>query len=207
VYYYITLMNENYVHPAMPQGAEEGILKGMYLLRESKSKSKQRVQLLGSGTILREVEAAAELLEKDWGVGADVWSATSFTELRRDGLAAERWNMLHPEGKQKISFVEKSLEERPAGPVVAASDYIKTFADQIRPFVPKDRAYRVLGTDGFGRSDSRAQLRHFFEVSRTFVAIAALKALADQGEIKPKVVADAIKKYGIDPAKADPTTV
>ncbi|HSE47948.1 MAG TPA: pyruvate dehydrogenase (acetyl-transferring), homodimeric type [Terriglobales bacterium] len=207
VYYYITLMNENYQHPPMPQGAEPGILKGMYLLRESKAKHKNRVQLLGSGTILREVEAAAELLEKDWGVAADVWSATSFTELRREGLAVERWNLLHPEGKQKVSFVEKSLKERPAGPVIASSDYIKTFADQIRPFVPKDRAYRVLGTDGFGRSDSRSRLRYFFEVNRCFVAVAALKALAEQGEIKPKVVADAIKKYEIDPDKADPTTV
>jgi pyruvate dehydrogenase E1 component len=162
---------------------------------------------MGSGTILREIEAAAELLEKDWGVAADVWSATSFTELRREGLAAERWNLLHPEAKPKLSYVEKSLKERPAGPVVAASDYIKTFADQIRPFIPKDRAYRVLGTDGFGRSDSRAKLRHFFEVNRYFVAIAALKALADQGDIKPTTVADAIKKYGIDPEKADPTTV
>jgi len=207
VFYYLTLMNENYEHPAMPQGTQEGILKGMYLLRESKSKAKQRVQLLGSGTILREVLAAAEMLEADWGVAADVWSATSFTELRRDGLAAERWNMLHPEGKQRVSFVEKSLKDRPAGPVIAASDYIKTFADQIRPFVPKDRAYRVLGTDGFGRSDSRAKLRHFFEVDRNFVAVAALRTLAEQGEVKPKVVADAIKKYGIDPEKADPTTV
>jgi pyruvate dehydrogenase E1 component len=207
VFYYITLMNENYEHPALPQGAEAGILKGMYLLRESKSKAKPRVQLLGSGTILREVEAAAQLLEADWGVAADIWSATSFTELRRDGLAAERWNMLHPEAKPKISFVEKMLKERPAGPVIAASDYIKTFAEQIRPFVPKERVYRVLGTDGFGRSDSRAKLRHFFEVNRYFVTIAALKALADQGEGKPKVVADAIKKYGIDPEKADPATV
>jgi pyruvate dehydrogenase E1 component len=207
VFYYITLMNENYEHPAMPQGVEQGILRGMYLLKESKTKNKQRVQLLGSGTILREVEAAAELLEKDWGVAADVWSATSFTELRRDGLAADRWNMLHPEGKQKTSFVEQALKERPAGPVVAASDYIKTFAEQIRPFVPKDRTYRVLGTDGFGRSDSRAKLRHFFEVNRNFVAIAALKALADQGEVKARTVADAIKKYGIDPDKADPTKV
>jgi pyruvate dehydrogenase E1 component len=206
VYYYITLMNENYEHPAMPQGAEQGILKGMYLLRESKSKNKQRVQLMGSGTILREVEAAAELLEKDWGVAADVWSATSFTELRRDGLAAERWNMLHPESKPKVPYVTKVLSDKP-GPVVAASDYVKTFADQIRPFVPKDRVYRVLGTDGFGRSDSRAKLRHFFEVNRFFVAVAALKALADQGEGKPKAVADAIKKYGIDPEKADPTRV
>jgi pyruvate dehydrogenase E1 component len=207
VYYYITLMNENYEHPAMPQGVEPGILKGMYLLKESKTRNKSRVQLLGSGTILREVEAAAELLEKDWGVAADVWSATSFTELRRDGLAAERWNLLHPEGKQKISFVEKMLKERPAGPVVAASDYIKTFADQIRPFVPKERSYRVLGTDGFGRSDSRSRLRYFFEVNRCFIAVAALKALAEQGEVKPKTVAEAIKKYDIDPEKADPTTV
>jgi pyruvate dehydrogenase E1 component len=212
VFYYITLMNENYEHPAMPKGQGEenvrqGILKGMYLLRESKAKHKTRVQLLGSGTILREALAAAEMLEADWGVAADVWSATSFTELRRDGLAAERWNLLHPEGKQKISLVEKMLKERPAGPVVAASDYMKTFAEQIRPFVPKDRTYRVLGTDGFGRSDSRAKLRHFFEVNRNFVVIAALRALADQGEGKPKAVADAIKKYGIDPEKADPTTV
>jgi pyruvate dehydrogenase E1 component len=207
VYYYITLMNENYEHPAMPQGVEAGILKGMYLLRESKSKAKARVQLLGSGTILREVEAAAELLEKDWGVAADVWSATSFTELRRNGLAADRWNMLHPESKPHVPYVSECLEKRPAGPVVAASDYVKTFADQIRPFMPKDRIYRVLGTDGFGRSDSRAKLRHFFEVNRYFVTIAALKALADQGDGKAKAVADAIKKYGIDPEKADPTTV
>jgi pyruvate dehydrogenase E1 component len=200
-------MNENYEHPAMPKGVEQGILQGMYLLRESKSKNKPRVQLLGSGTILREVLAAAEMLEADWGIAADVWSATSFTELRREGLAADRSNMLHPEGKQKISFVEKMLKERPAGPVVAASDYMKTFAEQIRPFVPKDRVYRVLGTDGFGRSDSRAKLRHFFEVNRNFVVVAALKALADQGEGKPKAVADAIKKYGIEPDKADPTTV
>jgi pyruvate dehydrogenase E1 component len=178
----------------------------MYLLRESRSKAKPRVQLLGSGTVLREVEAAADLLEKDWGVAADIWSATSFTELRRDGLAADRWNMLHPEAKPRVPYVAKVLEGK-AGPLIAASDYMKTFADQIRPFIPKDRAYRVLGTDGFGRSDSRAKLRHFFEVNRYFVAIAALKALADQGEGKAKAVADAIKKYGIDPEKADPTTV
>jgi pyruvate dehydrogenase E1 component len=207
VFYYLTLMNENYEHPAMPQGAQEGILKGMYLLKDTKNKSKLRVQLLGSGTILREVLAAAEMLEADWGVAADVWSATSFTELRRDGLAAERWNLLHPEAKPRASYVEKMLKERPAGPVVAASDYIKTFAEQIRPFVPKERAYRVLGTDGFGRSDSRAKLRHFFEVNRNFVVVAALKTLAEQGDVKAKVVADAIKKYGIDSEKADPTTV
>jgi pyruvate dehydrogenase E1 component len=207
VFYYITLMNENYEHPAMPQGAEEGILKGLYLLKESKSKHKLRVQLLGSGTILREVEAAAALLESDWGVAADVWSATSFTELRRDGLAAERWNLLHPEAKPRVPHVAQMLEKRPADPVVAASDYMKAFADQIRPFVPQGRSYRVLGTDGFGRSDSRARLRYFFEVNRHFVVVAALKSLAEQGDLKPKQVAEAIRKYGIDPEKADPATV
>ena len=203
VYYYITVMNENYEHPGMPAGVEDGILKGMYLLRESKSKAKARVQLMGSGTILREVLAAAELLEADWGVAADVWSATSFTELRRDGLAAERWNLLHPEDKPRPSYVEACLAKR-KGPVIAASDYIKTFADQIRPFVPRDRVYRVLGTDGFGRSDSRAKLREFFEVNRAFVTVAALKALAEQGEGKLKTVTEAIRKYGIDPDKPDP---
>jgi pyruvate dehydrogenase E1 component len=206
VFYYITLMNENYEHPALPAGAEQGILKGMYLLTESKSKAKQRVQLMGSGTILREVEAAAALLEKDWGVAADVWSATSFTELRRDGLAAERWNLLHPEDKPKVPYVTQSLEKR-SGPVIAASDYMKTFAEQIRPFIPGGRTYKVLGTDGFGRSDSRAKLRYFFEVNRHFVVVAALKALAEAGEVKAKTVSEAIRKYGIDPNKPDPTTV
>jgi pyruvate dehydrogenase E1 component len=206
VYYYITVMNENYEHPAMPEGVEEGILKGMYLLKASPSKAKSRVQLLGSGTILREVQAAAELLEKDWGVAADVWSATSFNELRRDGLSAERWNLLHPEDTPRVSHVEQCLSGR-AGPVVAATDYMKVFADQIRPFVPRDKVYRVLGTDGFGRSDTRAQLRHFFEVNRYWIVIAALKALAEQGDIKARSVSEAIKKYDIDPAKPDPTTV
>ncbi|OGA00949.1 MAG: pyruvate dehydrogenase (acetyl-transferring), homodimeric type [Betaproteobacteria bacterium RIFCSPLOWO2_02_67_12] len=206
VFYYITVMNEAYEHPALPAGVEKGILKGMYLLRESKSAAKPRVQLMGSGTILREVLAAAELLEADWGVAADVWSATSFTELRRDGLAAERWNLLHPEGAPRLPYVAQCLANR-AGPVVAASDYIKAFADQIRAFMPSGRAYRVLGTDGFGRSDSRAKLRHFFEVSRHFVVLAALRALADQGERKAGDVARAIAQYGIDPAKPDPATV
>jgi pyruvate dehydrogenase E1 component len=205
VYYYITVMNENYEHPAMPEGAQAGILKGMYLLRPSASAAKSRVQLLGSGTILREVLAAAELLESDWGVAADVWSATSFNELRRDGLAAERWNLLHPEDEPRVPYVAQCLRGHP-GPVVAASDYVKSFADQIRPFVPRERVYRVLGTDGFGRSDSRAKLRYFFEVNRHFVAIAALKSLADAGEAKPRTVAEAIRRYGIDPAKADPST-
>jgi pyruvate dehydrogenase E1 component len=178
----------------------------MYPFRESNAKSKARVQMLGSGTILREVIAAADLLEKDWNVAADIWSATSFTELRRDGLAAERWNMLHPEDQSRVPYVTQCLEKS-AGPVIAASDYMKTFADQIRPFIPKGRVYKVLGTDGFGRSDSRAKLRHFFEVNRYFIAIAALKALADGGELKAKTVAEAIKKYGIDPNKPDPTTV
>jgi len=205
VFYYITVMNENYEQPAMLSGAEEGILKGMYLFREG-SKRKQRIQLMGSGTILREVIAAGELLESDWGIAADIWSATSMTELRREGLAIDRWNMLHPQAQPRVPYVTQCLEKR-AGPIVAATDYIKTYADQIRPYVPRERVYRVLGTDGYGRSDSRAKLRHLFEVNRYFVAIAALKALADQGEAKPKVVADAIKKYGIDPEKPGPTTV
>jgi pyruvate dehydrogenase E1 component len=206
VFYYLTLMNENYEHPAMPKGVEEGILRGMYLLRESGMKGKLRVQLMGSGTILREVLAAAELLEKDWGVAADVWSATSFTELRREGLATERWNMLHAADKPRVPYVTQRLEKH-SGPVVAASDYMKTFADQIRPFIPKERVYRVLGTDGFGRSDSRAKLRHFFEVDRSFITVAALKALADQGEATAKTVGEAVRKYGLDPEKPDPTTV
>jgi pyruvate dehydrogenase E1 component len=206
VFYYITLMNENYEHPALPEGVEDGILRGLYLLRPSVAKAKHRVQLLGSGTILREVIAAADLLEKDWGVAADVWSATSFTELRRDGLACERWNLLHPEEKPRVAYVTQTLTAH-AGPIVAASDYMKIFADQIRPFMPADRRYRVLGTDGFGRSDTRAKLRHFFEVNRYFVVIAALKSLAEDGLIKPKLVSEAINKYGIDINKADPTTV
>ena len=205
VFYYITVMNENYEHPAMPAGSEEAILKGMYLFREG-SKKKQRVQLLGSGTILREVIAAGELLGADWDVAADIWSAPSLTELRREGLAVDRWNMLHPEAKARVPYVTQCLERR-AGPVVVATDYMKSFADPIRSFIPKDRIYRVLGTDGYGRSDSRAKLRHFFEVNRYFVTIAALKALADQGEIKSKVVSDAIKKYRIDTEKPNPVTV
>jgi pyruvate dehydrogenase E1 component len=205
VFFYITVMNENYTHPGLPEGAAEGILKGMYLLRPRKQK-KHRAQLLGSGTILREVIAAAELLETDWDVGADVWSATSFTELRREGQDAERWNLLHPEAKPRIPYVEQCLAKH-EGPVVAASDYVRTFADQIRPYVPRDRVYSVLGTDGYGRSDSRAKLREFFEVNRFYVAVAALKSLADEGTIPPAVVGKAIKKYGINPEKPNPTTV
>jgi pyruvate dehydrogenase E1 component len=209
VFYYVTVMNENYAHPGLAEvadkRAEEGILKGMYLLREG-GKHKLRVQLMGSGTILREVIAAAELLDKDWGVAADVWSCPSFTELRRDGLDADRWNMLHPTEKPRKSYVEARLEGR-TGPVVASTDYMKAFADQIRPFVPSGMRYRVLGTDGFGRSDTREKLRHFFEVNRYWVTIAALKALAEDGAVKPALVGEAIKKYGIDPGKPNPATV
>ncbi|MFZ1889404.1 MAG: pyruvate dehydrogenase (acetyl-transferring), homodimeric type [Candidatus Binataceae bacterium] len=204
VFYYITLMNENYVHPAMPEGAREGILKGMYLLRDGGNGKAPRVQLMGSGTILREVIAGADLLRDDFGIAADVWSVPSFTELRREGLAAERWNLLHPTTTQRKSYVETCLAER-QGPVVAASDYIRTFADEIRPFV--GRRYRVLGTDGFGRSDYRKQLRRFFEVDRHYVALAALKSLADEEQIPAARVADAIKKYEIDPEKPNPVTV
>jgi len=207
VFYYITLMNENYAQPAMPPGAEAGIRKGMYLFRDGAptgGNKAPRVQLLGSGTILREVIAAADLLAKDFGVVADVWSAPSFTELRREGLDVERWNLLHPTEPPRQSYVETCLAGR-SGPVVAATDYIKAFADGIRPFVP--RRYRVLGTDGFGRSDFRRRLRHFFEVDRAFVMVAALKALADEGMVPTSMVADAIRKYGIEPDKANPARV
>jgi len=204
VYYYITIMNENYVHPPMPKGAEEGILKGMYLLKRGAPKKKMKVQLLGSGTILREVIAAADLLEADFGVSADIWSVTSFNELRREGLDVQRWNRLHPEHTQRSTYVEKCLKEG-SGPVIASTDYIKTYADQIRAFVP--RHYVTLGTDGFGRSDSRENLRRFFEVDRYHVTVAALKALADEGVIPAAKVAEAIAKYGIDPNKPNPVTV
>jgi pyruvate dehydrogenase E1 component len=203
VFYYITAMNENYQHPEMPEGAEADILKGMYLFRDGGTRpvAQPSVQLLGSGTILREVIAAADLLANDFGVVADVWSCPSFTELRREGLDVERWNLLHPAEPSRKSHVESCLGGR-SGPVVAATDYIKAFADQIRPFVPS--RYRVLGTDGFGRSDYRRKLRAFFEVDRHFVAVAALKALADEGTIKPSAVAEAIVRYGIDPEKPNP---
>jgi pyruvate dehydrogenase E1 component len=205
-FYYITLMNENYHHPAMPEGAEEGILRGMYLLRASERSSDTgpRVQLLGSGTILNEVLAAAELLESDFGVAADVWSVTSFTELRREGIEVERWNMLHPLEEPRHSYVASCLGSR-SGPVVASTDYIRAFADQIRQWVPG--RYRVLGTDGFGRSDFRQALRRFFEVDRHYVAVAALKELADSGEIEPARVGEAIERYGIDADAPMPTKV
>ena len=205
VFYYITLMNENYTHPALPEGAQEQILRGMYLLREGPKRSKKpRVQLLGSGTILREAMAAAELLESDFGVLADVWSVTSFTELRRDGLEVERWNMLHPTEKPRQAYVSQCLGRR-GGPVVASTDYIKAYPDQIRQWVPG--SYHVLGTDGYGRSDFRRALRGFFEVDRRYVALAALKSLADQGAIDAALVQNAIERYEIDPEAPLPTTV
>ena len=200
VYYYITVMNENYPHPPLPEGAAEGLLKGLYRLREG-APGRLRARLLGSGAILREVLEAGALLEADFGVGAEVWSATSFNELRRDGLAAERWNRLHPEAPPRQSYVAQCLP-RGAGPVVAATDYMKTYADQIRAFVP-DR-YTALGTDGFGRSDTRARLRRFFEVDRQHIAVAALKALADEGTIPPSQVVAAMKRYDINPDQPDP---
>ena len=212
-YYYITLMNENYTHPDMPMGAERGIIKGMYLLQAGaatggKAKGKSaapHVQLLGSGTILREAMAAAELLEKEFGVTADIWSCPSFNELRRDGFDAERWNRLHPEAKTpRKAYVTECLEGRP-GPVIAATDYVRAYADQIRAFVPSH--YTVLGTDGFGRSDTRANLRRFFEVDRYYIAHAAIAALAQQGAMNGKDVARAIKQFRIDPEKANPIGV
>ena len=205
VFYYVTMMNENYAHPAMPKGAEEGIRKGMYLFRgAAKTKAKLKVQLLGSGTILREVIAAAELLKNDWGVDADIWSCPSFTELRRDGVDCERWNLLHPEKTPRQPWVAKCLQGH-QGPAVAATDYVRAFAEQIRPYL--DRRYVVLGTDGYGRSDTREALRHFFEVDRYFITVAALKALADDGALPAATVAQAIEKYGIDPNKPNPATV
>ncbi|MGZ6123831.1 MAG: pyruvate dehydrogenase (acetyl-transferring), homodimeric type [Myxococcales bacterium] len=201
VYYYLTVMNENYPHPDMPDGAEAGILKGMYLFRE---RPKAQVQLLGSGAIFREAMAAADLLEKDFGIAANLWSVTSFSELRREGLAADRWNALHPGEKPRESYVEQCLKGR-KGPVIAATDYVKLHADSIRAFLPA--RFRVLGTDGFGRSDTRARLRHFFEVNRHWIAVHALRALAEEGAIPVSRSAEALKKYGLDPEKPNPVTV
>ncbi len=206
VYYYLTVMNENYQQPAIADesAARHGIIRGMHCIQQAPSDAKRSVQLLGSGAILREVLGAAELLEADFGVASDVWSVTSFNELRRDGIDVERWNLLHPDQEQRTSFVEECLSDG-AGPVVAATDYMKIHADQIRPFAPAD--YTVLGTDGFGRSDSRKRLRHFFEVNDRFIAVAALNALALRGELPRSRVVDALEKYGIDPEKPNPATV
>jgi pyruvate dehydrogenase E1 component len=186
----------------MPANAREGIVKGMYKLKDAGETA--QAQILASGTILREAIAAADLLERDFGVKATIWSVTSFTELRRDGLAKQRWNLLHPDQTPRVSYVEECLAET-RGPVIAASDYIKMLADQIRPFVP--RSYTVLGTDGFGRSDQRSELRRFFEVDRHYIAFTTLKALADEGSVAISTLMDAMAKYGIDPEKPNPVQV
>jgi pyruvate dehydrogenase E1 component len=205
VFYYITLLNENYPMPGLKPGTEAEIIKGMYLLQPAAQMAKApSVNLLGSGTILRESMAAKELLEKDWGVGANVWSCPSFNELARDGLDCERWNMLHPAEKNvRVPFVAQQLGKT-AGPVVASTDYIKAYAEQIREFMPKGRSYKVLGTDGFGRSDFRSKLREHFEVNRHYIVVAALKALSDDGAVPASKVAEAIKKYGIRADKINP---
>lgn len=204
IFYYITVMNENYHQPAMPEGVEEGIIKGMYQLQKAQGKAKHHVDLLGCGTILREVIAAAEILAKDYDVSADIWSVTSFNELRRDAIDVERYNRLHPTQKAKEAYVTSCLKKC-KGPIIAATDYMRSYADTIRAFIPQH--YVTLGTDGYGRSDTRSKLRHFFEVDAKYIVVAALKALADEGKIDAKQVADAIKKLGIDPSKPNPLTV
>ena len=201
VFFYLTLMNENYVQPAMPVDVEQGIIDGMYRLKAADEHAALKVQLLGSGTILREVIAAADLLEKDFSISAELWSVTSFTELRRQGLAVERWNLLHPEVQAKTSLVSDNLNPLNV-PVVAATDYMKAYADGIRPFI--GQTYVVLGTDGFGRSDSREKLRSFFEVDRYFIVLAALQGLVAQGQVEVSLMSKAIEKYGIDPEKNNP---
>jgi pyruvate dehydrogenase E1 component len=205
VFYYLSVMNENYAQPGLKPGTEDGIIKGMYKLKEGEAKLKTRVQLLGSGTILRESLAAQELLAKDWGIAADVWSVTSYTELARDGYDAERWNMLHPTEKAKVPYVTAQLESS-VGPIISSTDYMRLFSDQVRPYMPKGRTFKVLGTDGFGRSDFRYKLRNHFEVDRHFIVVAALKSLADEKQIEAAKVAEAIKKYGLNPDKQNPIT-
>ncbi|MDR3428125.1 MULTISPECIES: pyruvate dehydrogenase (acetyl-transferring), homodimeric type [Silvimonas] len=204
IYYYLSVMNENYAHPAMPAGAEEGIIKGLYKFRPAAATGDLHVQLMGSGTIFREVIAAAELLKSDFGVESDIWSAPSFNELKRDGMAATRYSMLHPTAEPKVPYVTECLKDA-KGPVIVATDYKRTYAEQIREYVPG--RYVVLGTDGFGRSDSRQQLRKFFEVDRYHVVVAALKALADDGKLPLTKVAEAIAKYGIEADRPAPWTV
>jgi pyruvate dehydrogenase E1 component len=203
IFYYLTVMNENYAQPALPKGTEEGILKGAYLLH-SGGRGKVRATLLGSGTILREVLAAAQILEKDYGVPSDIYSVTSFSELRREALEIERWNLLHPTETPRLPYVQQLLKDRD-GPVIAATDYMRNVPDQIRQWVGS--RYATLGTDGFGRSDSRAALRKHFEVDRNYVAVAALKALADDGKVDRATVVKAIKALGVDPSKPVPWKV
>ncbi len=201
IFYYITVMNEAYAQPAMPEGVEEGIIRGMYLLEEATEKGKHHVQLMGSGTILREVREAATILQNNYGISSDIWSVTSFNELRRDGLAVERWNRLHPTEPKRLSYVEQNLAGR-TGPVIASTDYMKLFADQIRQWVPGN--FKALGTDGFGRSDSRRKLRDFFEVDRRWIVYTALVALVENGELQPEVLVEAQTTFGLNPNKPNP---
>ncbi len=203
VYFYLTVMNESYAHPAMPEGAEEGILRGMYLLSASDDVEAPRVQLLGAGTILREAIAAAGMLRRDFSVAADVWSCPSFSELRRDGFQAERWNRLRPASPARVPYVTSLLADRP-GPVIAASDYVRGVADQIRAFIPDGRRFTVLGTDGFGRSDTRANLRSYFEVDRRWIAHAAVVSLVRDGILPADAATRAAELYGIDADKGEP---
>jgi pyruvate dehydrogenase E1 component len=203
VFYYLTVMNESYQQPGLKPGQEEGILKGLYLLQEGEKKSRHRVQLLGSGAILREALAAAELLKDDWDIAADVWSATSFTLAAREGQEAARWNLANPDKEPRVPYVTQCLQDT-SGPIIASSDYVRAFAEQIRAWIPENRRYAVLGTDGFGRSDTRAKLRHFFEVDRYYITLAALQSLSLDGSISASTVAAAVRKYGIDADKPNP---
>jgi pyruvate dehydrogenase E1 component len=204
VFYYLTLLNENYAMPGLTAGTEEQIIKGMYLCKPGvEGVNTPRVQLLGSGSILRESLVAQKLLAVDWGVTADVWSCPSFNELARDGQACERENLLHPTAEPKVSFVAQQLGNS-SGPVVASTDYIKSYAEQIRSFIPAGRTYKVLGTDGFGRSDFRSKLREHFEINRHYIVVAALKALSEEGKVPVSKVAEAIAKYGIQADKVNP---
>ena len=200
-YYYLTLENENYAHPPMPEGVEEGIIRGLYPFALCDKPGKQHVRLLGCGSIFRELQAAAQMLHEDWGVTVDLWAAPSFTELMREGNDCQRWNQLHPRSKPRRSYVEQCLGKR-GGPVVAATDYQRAYAEFIRPFVPAP--YATLGTDGFGRSDTREKLRDFFEVDRRWITVTALASLVAAGEMSAAQLQKAHKRYAIDPAKPNP---
>jgi pyruvate dehydrogenase E1 component len=202
VFYYITAMNENYSHPEKPTGCDEGILKGMYLFKENDNKGKTKVQLLGSGTILREIIAASKILSKDYGIDSDIWSVTSFNELRKEGMETERWNLLNPDKKKKKSYIEECLEKRD-GPIISATDYVRSFSDQIRPYTQK--SFYSLGTDGFGRSDTRKNLRKFFEVDKEHIVAYTLSALAKEQLVASEEAEKAIKRFDIDKDKAFPT--
>jgi pyruvate dehydrogenase E1 component len=203
VYYYITVMNENYQHPEMPKNIEKNIIQGIYKFSESKLKA-PKVQLMGSGVILREVIAAAKMLESEWNVSADIYSVTSFTELRREALDNERWNMLNPDKKQKISIIQEIISDQES-PIVASTDYMKSYAEQIANFIPNK--FVSLGTDGYGRSDSREALRSFFEVDRYYIVVAALKALVDSKKIDIEILTKAIRKYKMNNNKPNPVSI